>query len=139
MEWLRSQEPQIVSLDFANFRTREEWIRAGEVVFAGPNDHDFTGNAQQFGDPAYYRSTGILLSKDGTVPYTRYVIREKGKVEVGYRRLGHVPHSRDVGSNCREGSARQFSLRSKRRYRSAAGSRFAAAYAPFPSSSPDAL
>lgn len=83
MEWLRSQGPQIVSLDFASFRTREEWIRAGEVAFDAPTGYEGAGNAQQFGDAAYYKRIGLALAKDGTVPYTRYVIREKGKVEAG--------------------------------------------------------
>ena len=34
-------------------------------------------------DPSWYESTGVLVGKDGTLPYFQYVIREKGKLEMG--------------------------------------------------------
>jgi hypothetical protein len=34
-------------------------------------------------DPAWHRRLGVPLAKDGTLPFARYVIREKGKVELG--------------------------------------------------------
>ncbi len=34
-------------------------------------------------DPEWYRKTGVPVLKDGTIPFDSYVIREKGKVELG--------------------------------------------------------
>ena len=34
-------------------------------------------------DPKWYAGTGVTVLNDGVMPYARYVIREKGKVELG--------------------------------------------------------
>jgi hypothetical protein len=86
--WLEHQDPQTVSLDFSRFRTREEWIQAGEIVFDAPIDYNIAGAVPQFQDPTFYRRVGIPVAADGTVPYVRYVIREKGKVDVGFLSCG---------------------------------------------------
>ena len=38
--------------------------------------------------PDWYRSTRAPLFKDGSLPFYRYVIREKGKVEIGVNSCG---------------------------------------------------
>jgi hypothetical protein len=43
-ERLQGLEPEIVSFDFANFTTQEEWIRASEIVFDTPTDYDISGS-----------------------------------------------------------------------------------------------
>src|SRR5262245_5969933 len=85
IDWLKRQEPQIV-FDPATLTAPEDWIAAGERVFAAPTGYGHLGS---FGrdlylrDPSWYQATGAPLARDGTLPFYRYVIREKGKVEVG--------------------------------------------------------
>ena len=81
-EWLQQQEPQ-PAFDINSLRTEEDWIKAGELIFEAPKD--FTAFNNPFTDvrnPKWYEYTGIRGDKDGIVPFYRYVIREKGKVEV---------------------------------------------------------
>jgi hypothetical protein len=81
-EWLSQQEPE-VAFDAGTLRTRADWVRAGEVVFDAPVAHDAIVLPSQVRDPGWYTKTGVKLLGDGTLPYLRYVIRTKGKVEVG--------------------------------------------------------
>jgi hypothetical protein len=86
VEWLKRQDPQI-AFDAAALKTREDWIRAGEIVFDAPIGYGHIyrqpGSALYLRDPEWYRFTGAPLLPDGTLPFYRYVIREKGKVEIG--------------------------------------------------------
>jgi hypothetical protein len=50
-------------------------------------------NSRCVRDPAWYRLTGTPVAKDGTMPFYRDVIREKGKLEIGLLSCGwcHTP------------------------------------------------
>jgi hypothetical protein len=87
-ERLQGLEPEIVSFDFANFKGQEEWIQAGQIVFDTPTDYDISGSPSQFRDTSYYSANGIPVTNDGTVPFVKYVVRERGKVEVGVLACG---------------------------------------------------
>ena len=87
-ERLKGLDPEVISFDSSKFRTESDWIRAGEIVFDSPTDYDISGSPVQFRDPSYYASNGIPVAADGTVPSVKYVIREKGKVEVGVLACG---------------------------------------------------
>jgi hypothetical protein len=81
-ERLKLREPQR-SFDPGALKTRQEWIRAGEIVFESARqftaaDHPFT----DVRNPLWYRETGIPVDKNGVLPFYRYVIRQRGKVEV---------------------------------------------------------
>jgi hypothetical protein len=80
---LKVVEPEILSLDFSKVTTADDWIRIGEMVFDTPIDYDIAGSPARFRDASYYTTLGIPIAHDGTVPFVRYVVREKGKVEVG--------------------------------------------------------
>jgi len=82
-ERLKTLEPEIVRLDVSTIRTESDWIRAGEIVFDTPTDYDISGSPSQFRDASYYTALGIPVAGDGTVPFVKYVVRDKGKVEVG--------------------------------------------------------
>ena len=70
--------------DSAKLKSKQDWIRAGEVVFEAPTAYDVPDMAvRDVVDPAWYAYTGVRLTPDGTLPHLRYVVREKGKVEVG--------------------------------------------------------
>lgn len=80
-EWLQQQEPQIV-FDPASLKTEADWIAAGELVFENTDGGQPVTPESPVRNPAYYEKLGIRLTKEGINPYQRYVIREKGKVEL---------------------------------------------------------
>jgi hypothetical protein len=90
IDWLKRQEPQVV-FDAAKLQTPADWIAAGEVVFDAPIAY---GHLAGFGSDLYlrdadwYRDTRAPLAADGTLPFFRYVVRSKGKVEIGIFRAG---------------------------------------------------
>ena len=80
-EWLHQQEPEVV-FDRARLETRDDWIRAGELVFTEGNEYS-TGTEMEFlRDRRAYEVARIPLTKNGEFAYARYFIREKGKVEL---------------------------------------------------------
>lgn len=80
-EWLHEQEPE-VAFDPAALATREDWIRAGELVFRQGSEYT-TGSELAFvRDARGYAAAGVRLTADGRFPYARYVVRERGKVEL---------------------------------------------------------
>lgn len=85
IEFLRQQDPQIV-FDAIQLKTEEDWIKAGEVVFDAPlgTEPGISKPEELYVRvPAWYEATGTLVTRDGVMPYLRYVVREKGKVELG--------------------------------------------------------
>ena len=82
MEWLKKQEPEIISFDTKNF-TEEDWIKAGEIVFQAPAYYNTIMTMEDVTNPDWYKRTGMPVTKDGIVPFTSYVIRKKGVVDVG--------------------------------------------------------
>jgi len=91
IDWLKQQEPQF-AFDADKLKTPEDWIRAGEIVFNSPivYGHIFRLSASDLylPDADWYRSTGAPLLKDRSLPVYGYVIREKGKVEIGVNSCG---------------------------------------------------
>jgi hypothetical protein len=88
LEWLKQQAPEVLwdeSGHKPNLSSREDWIAAGRIVFDTPiyyTTHRIA-SIDDVRDPRWYRTTGISVAKDGTVPFVRYVIRKKGEVELG--------------------------------------------------------
>ncbi len=118
---LQGLEPEIV-FDASALATKEDWIRAGELVFDAPIAFGAISSLEEVRDPSWYRETGALVAKDGTLPNVRYVIREKGKVELGDLACAHC-HSRvmpdgsvlkGVQGNFTFEQAWAYSVRSKR-------------------------
>jgi hypothetical protein len=88
LDWLARREPRLV-WDASKLRTREDWIRAGELVFEAPIAYGPIGVGPAHSEELYVRSRSWYervrpaLSSDGVLPFVRYVVREKGKVELG--------------------------------------------------------
>lgn len=83
LNWLRKQQPQII-FDSSKLRTEQDWVAAGETVFDAAIEFESSG--QLFSgvrDSAWYEKNKVPVTKDGVLPFMRYVIREKGKVELG--------------------------------------------------------
>ena len=82
MEWLARQEPQLVFNPSA-LRTQADWIAAGESVFDAPLGYNATFKVASLHDRAWYEHNQIPVTKDGEMPFSRYVVRRKGVVEAG--------------------------------------------------------
>jgi len=80
-ERLKQLEPEVV-FDPAKLKTEADWIKAGELAFDASTGYDSDLNLE-VRNPAWYEKVRVPLTKDGVMPYRRYVIRKKGTVEVG--------------------------------------------------------
>lgn len=85
-DWLRQQEPVVLWDDHGHrpkLETEADWIKAGEIVFNAPVLF-FPGLGSTPDERrAFAAKTGDLYDRDGISPFSDYVIRELGKVEVG--------------------------------------------------------
>jgi len=83
LERLGKLEPQI-TFDAAKLRTEQDWIKAGEIVFDAPIEFVSSGMlVTEVRDPDWYQKNRVPVTRDGIFPNMQYVVREKGKVEVG--------------------------------------------------------
>lgn len=86
MEWLKQQEAVVLWDDKGHappLKTQADWVRAGEMVFDAPIAFDNLILAADVSNPEWYARLGVPIPKDGTLPELQYVIRSKGRVEVG--------------------------------------------------------
>jgi hypothetical protein len=90
IDWLMRQDPVIIWDDAGHrptLQTEADWIKAGESVFdsdtfiVGESGGIFTLPAVK--DSAWYEETGMPVARNGAVPFLHYVIRERGKPELG--------------------------------------------------------
>ncbi|HEV2352007.1 MAG TPA: hypothetical protein VG028_19420 [Terriglobia bacterium] len=82
--WLKRQEPQ-VAFDAHELKTKSDWVKAGEIVFDAPIGLDTSMfiTMADVKNSAWYEKLGVPVAKDGTVPFVRYMVRQKGMVELG--------------------------------------------------------
>jgi hypothetical protein len=88
---LRRQQPQVVWDEGKHkppLQTPADWIAAGEAVFDSPIVYGFTAVIKEpksiyLRNPEWYKRTGAPVTRDGVLPFYRYVIRQKGKIEIG--------------------------------------------------------
>ena len=88
-ESLKQKEPEIV-FDASKLRTNEDWIRAGEQVFEASPDPQPAPPAPLPLPPAIL----VRTTRDGVIPYLRYVIRKKGVIEFGVATSCAACHTR---------------------------------------------
>jgi hypothetical protein len=82
LEWLAQQDPQL-AFDPSSLSSDGDWAAAGEVVFDAPIGYGATFKLSALRDPAWYQQNAIPVTRDGIMPFSRYVVRKKGSVEVG--------------------------------------------------------
>ncbi len=88
LDGLANQNPE-VAFDASALKTEEDWIRAGEVVFDAPIEFVSEGTLYSVvRSREWYEKLGIPLTKEGVFPFMRYVVRERGKVEIGISACG---------------------------------------------------
>ena len=80
--WLERQEPEI-AFDALQLQSDADWIRAGEAVFDAPIGYGATFKLSQVRDRGWYERNHVPVTRDGIMPFSRYVVRKKGMVEVG--------------------------------------------------------
>ena len=90
LDWLTKLEPEVVwdEKTSPGLNTEADWIKAGELVFDSPlawGNGALVGpyDDMQVRDPEWYKYTRAPLTADGKLPFYRYVIRTKGRIEVG--------------------------------------------------------
>jgi hypothetical protein len=80
---LKTMEPR-VTFDASKLKTERDWIKAGELVFDSAIEFESSGTLfSGVRDIAWYQKNKVSITKDGVFPFMRYVVREKGKVELG--------------------------------------------------------
>ena len=85
LDWLKNQDPQPL-VDASKLKTQADWIAAGREMFYGRELPRFTGsedNLQIIRDPRFLAAYKLQTTKDGVLLGLRYIVREKGKVELG--------------------------------------------------------
>lgn len=84
-EWLKTLEPKPL-VDVAALRTEQDWVAAGREVFYGRELPRFTGseeNLKLIRDPRVVAAYRLQQTPEGVLLGLRYVVRAKGKVELG--------------------------------------------------------
>lgn len=80
-ELLQQKEPEVV-FDSAKLKTKEDWIRAGELVFDQPVA--IVPPTLRTRYQANYRAVPMPTTPEGIVPGWFYLVRKKGVVELGF-------------------------------------------------------
>ena len=100
-DWLKQQEPQVIlGIDSDGhsrkpvLSTEADWTKIGELVFDAPIAYDSAAwatsvvSVADVRDPAWYAATRAPVGADGILPFTRFVIRKRGVVEIGEQACG---------------------------------------------------
>ena len=85
IEWLKTQDPKPL-VDVNKLHTQEDWLAAGREVFYGRELPRYTGsedNLQLIRNPKVLEAYRLQTTNDGVLLGLRYVVRQKGKVELG--------------------------------------------------------
>jgi hypothetical protein len=85
MEWLQQRDPAPL-VEISKLKTEADWIAAGREVFYGRELPRFTGsedNLKLIRDPKVIAAYGLQTTPEGVLLGLRYVVRAKGKVELG--------------------------------------------------------
>jgi hypothetical protein len=85
LDWLKQQQPKPL-VDVSKLKTEQDWIAAGREVFYGRELPRFSGsehNLELIRNPQVLAAYRLQTTKDGVLLGLRYVVREKGKVELG--------------------------------------------------------
>jgi hypothetical protein len=82
-EWLQNREP-VIEFDVSKLKTQADWIKAGEQIFQGASDRAASAESNIVNSrrAERFQAAAIPVAADGSVPFWRYIIREKGKVEL---------------------------------------------------------
>lgn len=84
LDRLREAEPEVIPVVESAMRTTADWIAAGRLVFEQPLDYDGPiVTTAQVRDAAWISRLQTPVTRDGVIPFVRYVVRQKGRIELG--------------------------------------------------------
>ncbi len=86
LDGLKSRDPEIVWDDAAHrprLESEADWVKAGELVFQSPEFYEQIISAEEAQNPQWFEAIHPPLTAEGVMPGSRYVVRTKGRVEVG--------------------------------------------------------
>ena len=93
LDWLKQQDPKpLVEVD--KLKTQADWIAAGTEVFFGRELPRFSGsedNLQLIRNPKILAAYRVQTTADGVLLGLRYIVREKGKLELGTDTCAMLP------------------------------------------------
>src|SRR4051812_42461946 len=82
MDWLARQEPAL-AFDASLLKSETDWVRAGEAVFDAPLGYGATFKVASVRDRDWYERNRVPVTRDGIMPFSRYVTGKGGVVEPG--------------------------------------------------------
>lgn len=83
LDELREKEPEI-SFDASRLSSEADWLHAGELAFRWPTELNEYKSGSKFFLQESMAHHGGRTTPEGIDPYTVFVIREKGKIEIGH-------------------------------------------------------
>ena len=93
MDELKRKEPEIV-FDSSKLKSDADWIKAGELVFDAPIEFESGSTLySEIRGLEWFVKNNVLVTSEGVMPNMRWVVREKGKVELGILACAHC-HTR---------------------------------------------
>jgi hypothetical protein len=90
-ESLQQREPELLWDDKGKqppLNSAADWIKAGEIVFNAAIFYDAVASVADVRNPVWYERVRPPTTRDGVLPYTQYVIRKKGTVELANNACG---------------------------------------------------
>ncbi len=83
MDQLKRKEPQII-FDSSKLKSEADWTKAGEIVFDAPIEFVDEGTLySEIRGMDWFVNNKVPVTSEGVMPFMRWVVREKGKVELG--------------------------------------------------------
>jgi hypothetical protein len=83
MDQLKHKEPQII-FDSSKLKSEADWTKAGEMVFDAPIEFVADGTLySEIRGMNWFVKNKVPITGEGVMPFMRWVVREKGKVELG--------------------------------------------------------
>src|ERR1041384_2975066 len=93
MDQLKQKEPEIV-FDASKLKSEADWTKAGEMVFDAPIEFDSDDMLYtEVRDMDWFVKNKVRGTSKGVMANMRWVVREKGKVELGILACAHC-HTR---------------------------------------------
>jgi hypothetical protein len=100
IESLKQRDPEIIWDEHSHrppLKTPADWIAAGELVFDSPTTYGGIGGSDAkdlyVREAKFLSDTNTPVAGDGTLPFFRYVVKNKGEIEIGALACG-MCHSR---------------------------------------------
>jgi len=93
MDQLKQKTPQII-FDSSKLKSEADWTAAGEMVFDAPIEFVADGTLySEIRGMDWFVKNKVPITPAGVMPFMRWVVREKGKVELGILACAHC-HTR---------------------------------------------